>query len=47
MKRGKQSTMGHNPVCRDRVIKLLGETDEFKHEVASDKIQNVKRNALD
>ena len=32
--RGEKSSDGHSQECRKRVIELLGETDEFKDDVA-------------
>ena len=33
MERGERTTAGHNPTCRARALKELGELDEFRHEV--------------
>ena len=43
MERGERTTAGHNPTCRARALKELGEMDEFRHEVkkAEERVQEA------
>ena len=44
MQRGERTSVGHNVLCRDRSIRLLGEHPDFKDEVEA--AQRRMENAL-